>query len=79
MRIRLNGSMMTVAMAAGAVGALVSMFVTQTAGQASRPARIGERPNFSGTWQANNEAHWDLQAHEARAGAIMQAGVYPYT
>jgi len=24
------------------------------------------KANFSGIWQANNEAYWDLQAHEAR-------------
>lgn len=44
----------------------------------ARMPRIGDRPNFSGIWQTNNEAHWDLQAHEARAGAVMQPGVYPY-
>src|SRR6185312_13927736 len=36
------------------------------------------KPNFSGIWQAANEANWDLQAHDARPGAVMQAGVYPY-
>jgi hypothetical protein len=79
MRIRLNGSMVAVAITAAVMGAVVSTFVTErTAGQATRPARIGSVPNFSGIWQANNEAHWDLQAHEARAGAVMQQGVYPF-
>ena len=32
----------------------------------ARPARIGGKPNFSGIWQANNEAYWDLEAHAAR-------------
>ena len=36
------------------------------------------KPDFSGIWQANNEAHWDLQAHAARAGIVTQEGVYPY-
>jgi len=78
MRIRLNGSMISVAIAAAAVGAAVSMSVTQTAGQASRPARVEGKPSFSGIWQANNEAHWDLQAHEARPGAVTQPGAYPF-
>jgi hypothetical protein len=79
MRIRLNGSMVAVAIVAAVAGALVSTLLTErTAGQTTRPARIGAAPNFSGIWQANNEAHWDLQAHEARAGAVTQQGVYPF-
>jgi hypothetical protein len=68
----------TCVLAAAAVSAVISVSVTRTAGQASRPARIGTKPNFSGIWQANNEAHWDLQAHEARPSAVTQPGVYPY-
>ena len=78
MSIRLNGSMISVAIAAAVVGAVVSVSMSQTAGQTPRPARIDGRPNFSGIWQANNEAHWDLQAHAARAGAVTQPGVYPF-
>src|SRR5262249_50653667 len=75
-----TGSMITVALAAAAVAAIISVSVTRKAGQASpRAARTADRkPNFSGIWQANNEAYWDLQAHEARPGAVMQQGVYPY-
>jgi hypothetical protein len=29
-------------------------------------ARIGGKPDFSGIWQANNTAYWDLLTHEAR-------------
>ena len=64
---------------AAALGAVVALSVTRTSGQATRPARTADgHPNFNGIWQANNEANWDLQAHEARAGAVMQKGVYEY-
>src|SRR5438128_916718 len=78
MRNRFSGSMITVALAAAAVSAVISVSITRTSGQATRPARVGGKPNFSGIWQANNEANWDLQAHAARAGMITQPGVYPY-
>jgi len=75
-----TGSMIAVALAATAVTAVISVSVTRSARQASPPAaRTADgKPNFSGIWQANNEANWDLQAHEARPGAVMQQGVYPY-
>ncbi|MBI2189464.1 MAG: hypothetical protein HYU37_20395 [Acidobacteria bacterium] len=83
--MRLNGSMIVVALAAALVGAAISRSLAQSpatagpgAGPASRPARIEGHPNLSGIWQANNEAHWDLQAHAARAGAVTQPGVYPF-
>jgi hypothetical protein len=63
MRNRFGASMVVVAISAAAVSAVISLSVTRTAGQAARPARVGTRPNFSGIWQANNEANWDLEAH----------------
>src|SRR5580693_8968553 len=78
MRKRISGSMITVAVVAAAAGAIVSLSVTRTEGQAARPARVGGKPNFSGIWQANNEANWDLQAHPALAGMVTQPGIYPY-
>jgi hypothetical protein len=74
-----NGSILGVALAAAAISAVISVSVTRTAGQATRPDRtVDDKPNLSGIWQANNEAHWDLEAHAARAGSIMQEGIYPY-
>jgi hypothetical protein len=75
---RLRGSTMAIAIVSAAVGAVVSMSVTRTTGQPARPARLDGKPNFSGVWQANNEAHWDLQAHQARPAPVTQPGVYPY-
>lgn len=70
---------LAIAVVSAAFGAVVSLSMTQATGQAARPARTADgKPNFSGVWQANNEAYWDLQAHEARAGIVTQPGVYPY-
>jgi hypothetical protein len=79
MRSWFNGKIVATAVVAAAVGAVISLTVTRTAGQATRPARTPDgKPNFNGVWQALNEANWDLQAHEARAGMVTQKGVYDY-
>ena len=68
---------MIVGTTASAVVAVLAVSGAQPTSQGTRPARIGGHPNLTGIWQANNEANWDLQAHESRAGAVMQTGVYP--
>jgi hypothetical protein len=75
-----TGSMIAVTVAAAVVSAVISVSVTRRASQAASPAaRAADgKPDFSGIWQALNEANWDLQAHEARPGAVTQQGVYPY-
>jgi len=67
------------AIAIAAVAVAISTIGTRTSGETVPSARTaGGHPNFNGVWQALNEANWNLQAHEARAGAVTQPGVYPY-
>src|SRR5213593_2091331 len=76
---RINGSTIVIVILSAAVGAGIGIDITRSrAVPASGSARTSEgKPNLSGIWQAINEAHWDLQAHEARAGAVTQPGAYP--
>jgi hypothetical protein len=78
----IRGSTVVTALVAAVLGAGGATMWTMRGGeQAARPAgpRTSDgRPDFSGVWQALNEAHWDLQAHEARAAIVTQPGVYQY-
>lgn len=69
--------------AAGAilVGGLVLLTTqsgtSQSAGSPGVIARTADgRPEFSGIWQANTSAYWDLLSHEARP-IVAQRGAYP--
>jgi len=77
---RIRGSTIATVILSAAVGAAFTLGLQRSGGAPTlRPARTPEgKPNFSGIWQANNEAYWDLEAHEARPGAVTQPGVYPY-
>ncbi len=81
-----KGWAIAISMAAVTVG-LVSLFLSQSAAQvpaAARPPataqtglpRIGLKPDFSGIWEANNTANWDLQTHVARP-MVGQPGLTP--
>jgi hypothetical protein len=75
------GKTIAIAILSAAVGAALTWGVTRPANApaSQRPVRTADdKPNFSGIWQANNEAYWDLQAHEALPGIVTQQGVYPY-
>ena len=50
-----------------AVLALLLFSAFAVAQERDRPARIGDKPNLNGIWQAANTAHWNLEAHSAEA------------
>ncbi len=76
-----RGSTVITAIVAAALGAGAVMVATRGGDTETRTAGLRTadgRPDFGGVWQAINEAHWDLQAHEARPAIVTQRGVYDY-
>ena len=74
---RFNSFTIITAIVCLAIGVAVGLVMTRPTGAAasSRPARTADgRPNFSGIWQANNTANWDLEAHAAKAGPLPSLG-----
>ena len=79
MRSPLTYVVSTVAVLAVAAGGF--LLGTRTSqdggGSAGEMARAADgKPDFSGIWQANSSAHWDVLSHDARP-IVGQAGAYP--
>lgn len=78
--MRYWGKGWTIAVLAAALTAGVFSLMSQTpapapAAKGGRP-RIAGKPDFSGIWEANNTANWDLQTHNARP-MVGQPGLTP--
>jgi hypothetical protein len=76
-----KGKIVAVTIAA-ATAILLSVVIIKR-GEAQAPAaaqgaiaRVAGKPDFSGIWQANNTANWDLQTHLARP-MVGQPGILP--
>ena len=75
MRNRLRGTIITVT--AGTVVAVVSLALTSTAASAPEykaPRTSDGNPNLNGIWQALGTAHWNIEGHAARPGAVVALG-----
>jgi hypothetical protein len=70
-----------VLIASAGVAAVLSLAVVPVRGQADggprayrAPRTADGKPNLNGIWQALNEAYWDIEAHSAAPGAVLELG-----
>src|SRR5262249_41663643 len=83
-----TGKIVAVTVAVATAILLPLILIKQSAAQARQSAapapaaaqgalsRVAGKPDFSGIWQANNTANWDLQTHQARP-MVGQPGILP--
>ena len=79
--MRYFGESCAIALSAAAVTAGLFWLFTPnvppvSAAVSDSPGRIAGKPDFSGIWEANNTANWDLQTHQARP-MVPQPGLLP--
>ena len=79
--MRYRPTLWTIAITVVALATVLTLVITPGAAPApaaaqSAPARTAGKPDFSGIWQANNTANWDLLTHRARP-MVGQPGLAP--
>jgi hypothetical protein len=66
----------TAAVTAGVFSLITQSSAPVSAADQTTLARVAGKPDFSGIWEANNTANWDLQTHQARP-MVAQQGLTP--